>query len=312
MDIKGNIIPLTTPLFPDERIDLDSLQKLMEFHIQNEASGIFVLGTNGEGVMIRDGEKEKLVVTCKKLIPPQMNLYVGAIENSLQKVLEQVCRIENWGGDVPVVLLPHYFKMSDDHDVESYLLNLADNSLLPLILYNEPSLTGKNITPSIIWKISQHPRWVGLKDTSYQLGNLQEIQFGLREENGFELINGDPRTLIHSLQLGARGVMVGSSNLDPIAIIRLINAIEKNDMEEALLFQKRIIDIRNIFIKSVSPRSSLKYLLQGFGLCSETVAQPTKVISNNEKKMLQQKIFELDQRYNFMDENSLIWQNLVE
>lgn len=240
-NLKGIYCPIATP-FIDDKIAYDKLDEHLEFLISSKLEGIVVMGSNGEFVSLREGEKEELIRYCCKRIDGRKRVVVGVGSNCINETLHLCDISKECGADAVLLVTPFYYKGSMKDDVlEEYFTAVADRSSLPVILYNMPANTGVNMSSALQAKLSHHPNIVGVKDTS---GNIVQITETIRDtEPEFSVLAGNWAFLLPSLYLGAKGGTLALSNILPNECAELIELFEAGKTEEARQLAFRLMPV---------------------------------------------------------------------
>jgi 4-hydroxy-tetrahydrodipicolinate synthase len=209
--IGGVIPPICTPLTPDRRLDLDSLRNLRAHLIQQGVSGIFALGTMGEGHYLTPSQASTVVETlaAEKRDEP---LLVGIVEPTTPRVLEGIDRLVSERVDGIVVTGPFYANVSEPEILRHFEL-IASHSPVPVLAYNMPSNTGYALTAHTMTELLAEDLIVGIKDSSLDLTNLRRVTVGVPNVDKKLIFTGSDTLLDCALDIGANGAVTGLSNI---------------------------------------------------------------------------------------------------
>ena len=166
IELNGIFPPVTTP-FMDDKVAYDKLASNIEKYGRTSLKGIVVLGSNGEYVSLSEEEKRKVVETVVQATPDHMSVIAGTGCESTRETIRLTADCAALGAHAALVVTPHYFggKMTETALVKHYT-TIADNSPIPIILYNVPKFTHVNLGVNIVARLSQHANIIGIKDST--------------------------------------------------------------------------------------------------------------------------------------------------
>jgi 4-hydroxy-2-oxoglutarate aldolase len=169
IDLHGIFPPITTP-FIDGKVAHDKLASNIEKWGKTGLKGLLVLGSNGEYVYLSDQEKREVIETAVGAAPPDMLTMAGTGCESTRATIEMTNACAKRGARLALVVTPHYYggRMQAAALIEHFTA-VADESAIPILLYNVPKFTHITLTADVVSELSQHPNIVGLKESS---GNL--------------------------------------------------------------------------------------------------------------------------------------------
>src|SRR5207302_720330 len=211
-------------------------QKVVKWN-NTSLSGYVVMGSTGESVMLTPDETFTMWALVAKHAAPDKLLIAGT---GVESVRETVCltnRAASMGYKAAMVRTPHYYKaaMSRPEAQMLYFRAVADQSRIPLIIYNWPQTTGVDISPDAVAQLSEHPNIIAIKESS---GNLEKVMQLIREVRaGFQVMVGSAPTLWPSLLLGATGAILAYANAAPYSTIAIWEAYRTREEEAGLDWQ---------------------------------------------------------------------------
>jgi len=260
--LKGIFPPIITP-FEKQRVSFTHLAENIKKWNNYDLSGYVILGSNGENVMLTTSECLEVVETAVKYVPDEKRVIIGAGSESTYKTINFIKQVGQMGGDAVLVVTPHYYK--DQLTVAAlgrYFLEIADNSPLPVIIYNVPKFTGIDMSVDLIAKLSEHPQIIGMKDSSGNLTYFQSlIALDLKE---FQLLSGNANTLMPSLVMGAVGGILALANIAPQICLDIFRLIENGDLQAARELQLHVIRL-NQLTTAIHGIGGLKFALDQLG-----------------------------------------------
>ena len=240
-DIAGVWAPICTP-FTNEEVDLKKLEENMEIYSQTPLRGYFALGSNGEACMLDREERIKVLKVVVKKRGENQLVMAGCSHESARGTIILIKEAAEEGADIVSVITPHYFKkvMTDDALIKFYE-RVADESPLPVMIYNAPGFAGGvQLSPKAIARLSQHPNIIGMKDSAPTGPN---IFLSLVNTEEFAVLAGSANFFITSLLMGAVGGVLSLANFLPHACCRLYDIFRQGKMEEAGKLQRAIIRV---------------------------------------------------------------------
>ena len=149
----GSCVALVTP-FKDDKVDYESLGKLIDFQINNGTDAIVVLGTTGEPATLTSEEKDGIIKFARKKTKGKVTLIVGTGSNSTIKAINDSRRAQALGADALLIVTPYYNKCTQKGLISHYK-KISDNVNIPIIAYNVPGRTGVNILPETALELSK-------------------------------------------------------------------------------------------------------------------------------------------------------------
>ncbi|TAL39578.1 MAG: dihydrodipicolinate synthase family protein, partial [Methylovulum sp.] len=238
--LHGVYAPIATP-FKDGKIAYDKLEKNLEFWLQSDLTGIVVMGSNGEFVLLSPAEKEELTrFVCAQAKGKKPVIAGTGAESTVETIRLNKIAAEA-GADAVLVVTPNYYKGDmTDAVLARFYRDVADASKLPVILYNMPRNAGINISAKLAVELSKHPNIIGVKDSG---GNIVQIADMIRNAaEGFSVFAGSASYLFATLALGGTGGTLALANVFPNECARLQTLFEAGKIKEARDLQMTLMD----------------------------------------------------------------------
>jgi len=241
--LHGIYAPIATP-FANGKIAYDKLEKNLKFWLESDLSGVVVMGSNGEFVLLSPAEKEELTRFVCSQAKGKKPVIVGTGAESTMETNRLNKMAAEAGADAVLVVTPNYYKGDMTEPVLArFYRDVADASTLPVILYNMPRNAGINISAKLACELSKHPNIIGIKDSG---GNIVQIADTIRNSaEGFSVFAGSASYLYASLALGATGGTLALANVFPNECARLQKLFEAGKIKEARDLQMTLIDSNN-------------------------------------------------------------------
>jgi 4-hydroxy-2-oxoglutarate aldolase len=240
MKLQGIFPPITTPFDHAGNIYVSKVQHNVEKWNLTALSGYVVMGSTGESVMLTTDEKIVMWELVAKHAAPGKLLIAGTGVESVRETVALTNRAAELGYKAAMVRTPHYYKnLINRADAQAlYYRAVADQSKIPLIIYNWPQATGVDIPVEAVVAISEHPNVIAIKESS---GNLEKVMQLIREvKHGFQVLVGSAPTLWPSLLMGATGAILAYANAAPYSVIAIWEAFRQREDVAGLDWQNRI------------------------------------------------------------------------
>jgi 4-hydroxy-2-oxoglutarate aldolase len=222
-----------------------------------------ILGSTGESVFVSDEESEKLVQAAREAILPGKKILVGTARESTLATLKFTNRIAGLDIDAALIRTPSYFKsqMSSESLREHYV-TIADQSKIPVIIYNIPQRTGISIGSDLLIELSSHPNIIGIKDSSGNLAFLGEVFSQLDPQ--FIYLLGAGSLFLPGLLYGACGGILALADLAPAECSRIYELYIEERLDEALDLQLKLVPLNRAIIQTYGI-PAIKYALDLIG-----------------------------------------------
>jgi dihydrodipicolinate synthase/N-acetylneuraminate lyase len=274
--LRGIITPLVTPLVRGA-IDLDGLERLIDYVIAGGVNGIFVLGTTGEGPSLSYSLREEMIRQTCRFAKGRVPVLVSVSDTVLVES-ERVAEIAaDAGADAAVLAPPYYFQYSQS-DLTRYVELAAFRFALPIFLYNIPQMTKVAFDVETVARAARIPGVLGLKDSSHDLAYLARVIEAVKPHPDFSVLTGPEEILLDAMRAGSHGGVCGGSNLSPVLFHNLYAAASAENWEVAERYQATVLSYSNALYNTGFPGTGylrgLKCALELTGLCRAEFAPP--------------------------------------
>ena len=241
----GIYTPLATPFTADGSLDERGLTANVERYLQTPLTGLVVLGSNGEAPQLDDAEADRAIAVVRAAMPRGRPLLAGTGRESTRATIAATRRAADLGADAVLVRTPAFYKgqMTTEAFVRHYT-QVADQSPVPVLLYNVTIYTGVNLLPDAIAALSAHPNIVGIKET-----NSDMVQFGdylSRAQEGFTVLAGSGATYYSALALGAHGAILAVGGVAPDLCMNIFKAVVDGRFAEARAMQRTLAPLARL------------------------------------------------------------------
>jgi 4-hydroxy-2-oxoglutarate aldolase len=240
MKLQGIFPPIATPFDHNGEIWKIKVQHNVEKWNRTGLTGYVVCGSTGESVYLSTDEKLQLWAWVAEYAAPEKLLIAGTGVESVKETIALTNQAADLGYKAAMVRTTHYYKalLNNAAAQTLYFRAVADQTRIPLIIYNWPQATGLDIPPDAVVQLSHHPNIIAIKESS---GNLEKVIQMIREvKPGFQVMVGSAPTLASSLAVGAVGAILAFANAAPYATISIWEAHRTREPQAALEWQTRI------------------------------------------------------------------------
>jgi len=240
MKLQGIFPPIATPFDHEGNLYLSKIRHNVEKWNLTTLSGYVVMGSTGESVMLTPEEKFTMWEHVAKAAAADKLLIAGTGVEGVRETVWLTNRAAEMGYRAAMVRTPHYYKnlINNNAGQMSYYRAVADQSKLPLIIYNWPQTTGVDISCEAVAALSEHPNIIAIKESS---GNLEKVMQLIRDVRpGFQVLVGSAPTLWPSLLMGACGAILAYANAAPYSCIAIWEAYRTREEAAGLDWQNRI------------------------------------------------------------------------
>jgi 4-hydroxy-2-oxoglutarate aldolase len=241
LDLHGIFPPIATP-FIDDKVAYDKLAANVAKWNRTGLKGYVVLGSNGEYVYLSEEEKRTVVDTVVQSAAKEMLVIAGTGCESTTETLRLTEDCARLGAHAALVVTPHYYAgRMGEAALLKHFSELADHSPIPILLYNVPKFTHINMSADFVARVSEHANIVGLKDSSGNVIQLQEILNAVAED--FSVLVGTAGVLFSGLTIGCVGAISALANVAPEACVKIFDLVEAGDLEAARELQLKMISV---------------------------------------------------------------------
>ena len=270
--LKGSFVALVTPMFEDGVIDYDSLEHLINWHIENGTSGIVSVGTTGESSTLSVQEHLDVIRYTVKISDNRIPVIAGSGGNSTQEAIDLTLESKNLGADASLLVTPYYNKPTQEGLVLHYLA-IANKVNIPQILYNVPSRTACDLQPQSTKILSEHDNIIGIKEALDDMSRIKHLVELTKEIKDFSILSGDDPTFLESMQLGASGVISVAANIIPKSISTICKDSLSGNYHKAKLENDNYSDLLKLLFVESNP-IPVKWMLSQMGYINKTIRLP--------------------------------------
>ena len=278
--IKGSLPALVTP-FANGQLDLDTLKKLVEWHVDQGSHGLVPVGTTGESPTLSHSEHDLVVETVVEAAAGCFPIVAGAGSNNTAETVRLVKAAKAAGADAALVVTPYYNKPTQ-RGLIAHFTSAADCGL-PIVIYNIPGRSVVDMTPETMGELAKHEMIMGVKDATGDLARVPNQRLSCGTD--FVQVSGEDPTAIGFNAQGGVGCISVTANVAPALCAQMQNATLSGDYDAALAINDRLMPLH----KAIFTEPGLvgaKYGMSLLGMCSEDVRSPlTGLLDETKEKM---------------------------
>ncbi len=264
-NLQGSIVALVTPMDAEGTINWQTLEELIEWHINSGSAGLVIVGTTGESATLDVSEHVQVIENAVKIADARIHIIAGTGANSTKEAIYLTNSASSAGADAALLVTPYYNRPSQEGLYKHYSL-IADEVDLPQILYNVPSRTGCDLLTETVMRLAPHENIVGLKDATGDLTRLEETLSKLKvlEENNFMLYSGDDPTATQFMLNGGSGTISVTANVVPSLIAEICTQALSGENKKAIELNLEIEKLNQILFVESNP-IPVKWMLNRIG-----------------------------------------------
>lgn len=246
----GMATAIVTPMHTDGSIDYEALGRFVEFQIGSGINGLVVMGTTGENATIEPEDQKKVIAYTVEKVAGRVPVIAGTGTNNTEHVLHNTRNACQVGADAVLVVTPYYNKATQNGLV-THFTAVADESTLPVILYNVPGRTGCNLLPKTVAKLSEHPNIAAIKEATGSLAQMIEIMHLCGDK--IDVYSGEDGLTVPMMAMGAKGTISVLSNVAPRQSVAMTDACLRGDYAAAAKMQCDLLPLINALFSEVNP-----------------------------------------------------------
>jgi len=266
---SGAFTALVTP-FRNGEVDVEALEGMVEFQIQNGIHGLVPCGTTGETPAMSEEEDRLVIGTVVRVANGRVPVIAGTGSNSTDTAIKYTRMAEEVGADGSLQVSPYYNKPTQE-GLYRHFAAVAESTDLPIILYNIPGRTSVTIDAETTARLAEIPNIVGTKEATLSMNMAMDVMSLCGED--FDVLSGDDPVTLPLMSLGGRGVISVASNVAPAAVSDMVNALLEGDWERGRELHYELLPLfRALFVKT-NP-IPVKTAASILGLCSDEMRLP--------------------------------------
>ncbi|SES89645.1 4-hydroxy-tetrahydrodipicolinate synthase [Paracoccus homiensis] len=279
---KGSMPALITPFTEDGELDLDTLKKLVEWHVEQGTHGLVPVGTTGESPTLTHQEHRIVVEEVVKAAAGRVPVIAGAGSNATREGIGLIRHAQEVGANAALVVTPYYNKPTQAGLIAHFTM-LAEAVDLPIVIYNIPGRSVIDMMPETMGVLSRIPNIIGVKDATGRLERVSQQRITCGTD--FVQLSGEDATALGFNAHGGVGCISVTANVAPKLCAEFQEATLRGDYATALEYQDRLMPLHHaIFVEP--GLVGAKYAMSRLGLCNERVRLPLTPLTDPTRRLI--------------------------
>ena len=282
---KGAGVAIVTPMKNNEDVNFDKLEEIINWQIEEGTDSIIIAGTTGEASTLTMEEHRQVIKAAVDFTKHRVPVIAGTGSNCTRTAIQLSTEAEEDGADGLLIVTPYYNKATQTGLVKHYS-EIADNTKLPIIMYNVPGRTGCNLLPETVATLfNTKENIVGLKEAT---GNMAQASQTMYLTDGkLDMYSGEDGLVLPMLAIGGLGVISVWSNVAPRQVHKLCESFWNGDIETAMKLQREALPLVDALFSEVNP-IPVKAAMNAMGLEVGPLRAPLCEMSDaNKAKMIE-------------------------
>jgi 4-hydroxy-tetrahydrodipicolinate synthase len=249
--LRGSIAPIITPFNEDGSIDFETLENLINWHIDSGSHAISVTGTTGEPSSLTVEERVQVMERAAKVINGRVPFVPGTGSTNHAETLYLTKKAEELGVDAALVIVPYYNRPSQ-HALYKHFKIVADSVKIPVIIYNIPGRTAVNMAVETMAKLSKDcPNIIGVKESNKDFEHVNRVLLNCGRD--FLLYSGIELLCYPMLAIGGAGYISATANIEPKKVAEVYNAWVEGDIDRAINLHYELMPLNDVLFKDTNP-----------------------------------------------------------
>ncbi len=282
---KGSNVALVTP-FKNNKLDVDTYIKLINFHIENGTNGLVPAGTTGESPTLSHDEHEKVIELCVQESNGKLPVFAGTGSNSTKEAISLTAHAEKIGADGALIVTPYYNKPTQEGLYQHYKA-INDKCGIPILIYNIPGRSVIDMSVDTMARLYELKNIIGVKDATGDLNRVDQTLKKMGKE--FIQLTGNDDNALDFNKRGGVGAISVTANIAP----KLCSDFQKfsksendNEKKEAERLNEVLQPVHHAMFVESNP-SPVKYAAKLLGLCDDSVRLPLVEVTDSNKENIE-------------------------
>ncbi|ANB59088.1 4-hydroxy-tetrahydrodipicolinate synthase [Anoxybacillus sp. B7M1] len=249
--LRGSIAPIITPFNEDGSIDFETLEQLINWHIESGSHAISVTGTTGEPSSLTLEERVQVMKAAVKAVNGRVPFVPGTGSTNHAETLYLTKIAQEIGADAALVIVPYYNKPSQ-HALYKHFKAVADSVDIPIIVYNIPGRTAVNLEVKTLAKLREDcPNIIGVKESNKDFEHVNRVLLECGRD--FLLYSGIELLCYPMLAIGGAGYISATANVEPKKVAEMYNAWNAGNVQRALELHYELMPLNDVLFKDTNP-----------------------------------------------------------
>jgi len=275
--IQGSIVALVTPMKADGEIDFDSLDRLVEFHLEQGTDALVAVGTTGESATLDEQEHCAVIQRVVEKANGRIPVIAGTGANSTSEAIALTSKAKQLGVDACLLVTPYYNKPTQE-GLYQHFKTIAEAVDIAQILYNVPGRTACDMLPETIARLAEIENIVGVKEATGELQRVRQIRQLCGKD--FALYTGDDASSLEFCLLGGNGSITVTGNVAPKLLHEMITAAMAGEQDKAQQLDKKLAALHSALFIQSNP-IPVKWAVSEIGLMEKGIRLPLTVLEDS-------------------------------
>jgi len=276
----GLTVALVTP-FKSGAVDEAGLRKLVDFHVESGTDCVSPVGTTGESPTLTHDEHERVIAVVCEQAAGRIKVVAGTGSNSTTEAIRLTRFAKKSGADAALMVAPYYNKPTQEGFFRHFQA-VAQAVDLPIVLYNIPGRTAKNIEPETIARIAEIPTIVAIKESTGSMDQASQI-LALTD---LTVLSGDDSLTLPLMAIGGRGVVSVVGNIIPRDVKSLITAFRAGDLAAAQQWHRKLFPLCRDMLGLATNPIPIKAAMQMLGRDTGELRLPMTALDSAQMSVL--------------------------
>jgi 4-hydroxy-tetrahydrodipicolinate synthase len=278
---SGLTVALVTPFKPTGEVDYAALKSLVEWHIEQGTPTLAPVGTTGESPTLSHEEHEKVIATVVETAAGRLKVMAGTGSNATSEAIRLTKFAKSVGADASLQVSPYYNRPSQE-GLYAHFAAIADACDLPLVLYNIPGRTGRNVEPDTVERLAKFDSIVAIKEAAGSLDQTSELVL----RTNLTVLSGDDSLTLPYLAVGGTGVVSVVGNIVPKDVMALLDAFSSGDMATARQWHLKLFSLCKDLLGLAPNPVPIKTAMQLLGRMESHLRLPLVPLDDNSRQKL--------------------------
>lgn len=272
LNLAGLYPPIVTPFNEDESVAYDKLESNLKKWAAQPLDGVVMPGSNSEAAYMTTAERLEVMKLCGEVLKPTgKRLIAGTGMETTAETIWMTQQAADLGAEAVLIIPPYFFKGGMKHEVlMAHYTAVADESPLPILVYNVPAFTGVEFAAQTLIELAAHPQIIGAKDSSATVTKMADVLAAVPD---FQVFAGTGSALLPFLSIGAAGGVMALANFAARPLRKVYEAFKAGRNEEAKNFQLSVAHI-NTAVTAKYGVPGLKYAMDQSGFYGGPTRRP--------------------------------------
>jgi 4-hydroxy-2-oxoglutarate aldolase len=292
LTLSGLMLPATSPFGADGELDRSAFDANAKAWLSlgsgaDRVRGLVVAGSSGEAALLDDRERGTVLEWARAVLEDR-TLIAGIGGESTRQTLARAHVAKAAGADAVLVVAPHYYlKRMSAASLHAHYAAIADQSPLPVLLYNIPVYAHLVLEPALVHTMAQHPNVIGMKDSA---GNLEVLrEYLAAQSDAFTVLTGSGGTLQSALTMGVRGAILAIGLYATSQVLALMAAQREGRLDEAKAIQAQLVPLATDIAAALGP-AGIKAAMDLVGLRGGAPRLPLLAVSDVERATIESRL----------------------